>query len=97
MTGKFVAIKVIDKSMLRSEGAKSRVLQEVLILKKLSGNKNIIRLLEVFENRKMIFIITEYINGKDLMQLMKERQGLPYSEYEVQLMLVQILHALNYC
>lgn len=67
LTGKFVAIKLIDKSMLRSEGAKNRVLQEVLILKKLSGNKNIIKLLEVFENRKLIFIITEYINGNDLM------------------------------
>lgn len=67
LTGKFVAIKLIDKSILRSEGAKKRVLTEVLILKELNGNENIIKLLEVFENRKSIFIVTEYIEGNDLM------------------------------
>lgn len=70
-----MAVKLIDKSLLRSEGAKNRVLQEVLILKKLSGSKHIIRLLEVFENRKLIFIIMEHIKGQDLMQIMKERGG----------------------
>lgn len=62
-----MAVKLIDKSMLRSDGAKNRVLSEVLILKKLSGNQNIIRLLEVFENRKLIFIVMEHIRGNDLM------------------------------
>ena len=36
LTGKFVALKLIDKSMLKSDGAKQRVLQEVMILKSLN-------------------------------------------------------------
>lgn len=47
-----------------------------------------IKLLEVFENRKLIFIVTEYVQGKDLMQIMKERNGQPFSELDTKLMLL---------
>jgi len=82
-----VAIKLIDKNILRSDSAKKRVLQEVQILKKLSNHKHVLRLLEVFENRKLIFIVTEYFQGSDLMKIMKERNGEPFPEEAVKAML----------
>ncbi|EAR85698.3 Serine/Threonine kinase domain protein (macronuclear) [Tetrahymena thermophila SB210] len=96
LTGKFVAIKLIDKSILRSESAKKRVLQEVQILKKLNNHKHVLKLLEVFENRKLIFIVTEYFRGQDLMKMMKERNGEPYTENQVRYMLTQIISGLRY-
>ncbi|KAL4497270.1 hypothetical protein ABPG72_011205 [Tetrahymena utriculariae] len=96
LTGKFVAIKLIDKSILRSESAKKRVLQEVQILKKLNNHKHVLKLLEVFENRKLIFIVTEYFKGQDLMKMMKERNGQPYTENQVRYMLTQIISGLTY-
>ena len=48
---------------MKNENAKRRAFQEVLILKKLSNHAHILNLLEVFENRKLIFIVTEYIKG----------------------------------
>lgn len=82
-----MAIKLIDKNILRSDSAKKRVLQEVQILKKLSNHKHVLRLLEVFENRKLIFIVTEYFQGSDLMKIMKERNGEPFPEEAVKAML----------
>jgi len=32
-------------------------------------------LLEVFESKSLIFIVTEHMDGSDLMQIMKERGG----------------------
>lgn len=96
LTGKLVAIKLIDKNILRSDSAKKRVLQEVQILKKLSNHKHVLRLLEVFENRKLIFIVTEYFQGSDLMKIMKERNGEPFPEEAVKAMLGQILSGLQY-
>jgi serine/threonine protein kinase len=49
LTDKLVAIKCIDKIYMKNDFSRMKILQEVLILKKLV-HVNIIRLLEVFEN-----------------------------------------------
>jgi serine/threonine protein kinase len=49
LTGRYVAIKTIDKSFLQDSYSRQKVMQEVYILRKIK-HSNIIRLFEVFES-----------------------------------------------
>lgn len=46
---------------------------EVEILKILSGHPGIIQLLEVFENKKYVFCVTEYASQGDLLSFLKKQ------------------------
>jgi MAP/microtubule affinity-regulating kinase len=52
LTGQLVAMKIIEKSSLKTESAKKRIIQEVIILKQLLIYPGIIKLFEVFETKK---------------------------------------------
>ena len=71
LTGKSVAIKMIELAQLKDEYSKKKVFQEVYILKKIRHH-NIIRLFEVFENKKHIMLVTEYAGGGDLYDIIKK-------------------------
>jgi serine/threonine protein kinase len=66
LTGKQVAIKTVDKSLMKDDYQKKKVLQEVQILKKVRHG-NVIRLLEVFESPKHLLMVMEYAGGGDLL------------------------------
>lgn len=66
LTGKKVAIKTVDKSLMKDEYQKKKVLQEVYLLKKVR-HANVIRLLEVFESPKHFLMVMEYAGGGDLL------------------------------
>ena len=59
LTGKKVAIKIIDKSYMQDQNLRKKVLMEVFIQKKIR-HKNVIRLFEVFESMNHLFIVLEY-------------------------------------
>jgi len=71
LTDKLVAIKCIDKIYMKNDFSRMKILQEVLILKKLV-HVNIIRLLEVFENCQNFFIVMEYASSGDLLTKIKQ-------------------------
>lgn len=75
LTGKYVAIKTIDKSYMKDDYSRKKVFQEVYILKKIK-HQNVIRLLEVFESPKHMLIVMEYAGGGDLLQFVKKRERL---------------------
>ncbi len=75
LTGKYVAIKTIDKSYMKDEYSKRKVFQEVYILKKIR-HSCVIRLLEVFESPKHFLMVMEYAGGGDLLQYVKSRKRL---------------------
>lgn len=75
LTGKYVAIKAIDKNYMKDDFSKKKVFQEVFILKKIR-HSNIIRLLEVFESPKHFLMVMEYAGGGDLLQFVKQRKRL---------------------
>lgn len=75
LTGKFVAIKMIEHSQLQDKYSRKKVFQEVYILKKIR-HSNVIRLYEVFENKKHIMMVTEYAGGGDLYNLVKKNKHL---------------------
>lgn len=66
LTGKYVAIKTIDKSYMKDEYSRRKVFQEVYILKKIR-HSCVIRLLEVFESPKHFLMVMEYAGGGDLL------------------------------
>ena len=70
LTGKRVAIKTIEKSYMKDEFSRKKVLQEVYILKKIQ-HANVIRLLEVFESAKHLLIVMEYSDAGDLLKYVK--------------------------
>ena len=53
-------------------------------------------MLEVFENKANIFIVMEFFHGSDLMKLMNERNGVPLSEFQIQMLMTQLISTLHF-
>lgn len=79
LTGKYVAIKTIDKVLIKDEFSKRKIFQEVYILKKIR-HSNIIRLLEVFESNKHYLMVMEFAGGGDLLHFIKRRGRMQESD-----------------
>ncbi len=93
LTGKQVAIKTIDKSYMKDDFSRKKVFQEVYILKK-TRHANVIRLLEVFEGPKHLFIVMEFAPGGDLLKYVKKKGRL--SETEARRLMRQIVFGLGH-
>lgn len=59
------------------------------------SNNNVIKILEVFENKKFVFIVTEYASQGDLLNYMREN-GV-YMESNAKPIAAQILSGIEYC
>lgn len=94
LTGKYVAIKTIKKSLISDEYSKSKLFLEIYILKKIQ-HSNIIRLLEVFESMKHILLVMEYAKGGDLLHFVRSYGKLP--ELDSKYIFRQILYGLAHC
>ena len=94
LSKKKVAIKCIDKTYIKEEKAQKKIVQEVKILRSLT-HRNIIKILEVFENKKFVFIVTDYACRGDLLKYMKEN-GV-FKEHRAKPVIAQTLRALEYC
>ena len=75
LSDELVAIKCYDKIYFQSSYAKDKIRTEVFLLKGLI-HQNIIRLLEVFENEKTFFMVTEYATNGDLLKKIKTHGAL---------------------
>ena len=78
-TGEKVAIKILEKSKLKKIEDKIRIDREIEILKKLK-HPNIVQLYCVIETERQIFLIMEYIKGKELFQYIILKKKLPEEE-----------------
>ena len=72
ITGEKVAVKILDKEKILQETDKSKLEREIKILKKMRHN-NIVHLYDVKETRTCLYIIMEYINGKELFEYITEK------------------------
>ncbi len=93
LTGKYVAIKTIEKSYMKDEFSRKKVFREVYILKKIR-HANVIRLLEVFESSKHLLIVMEYAGCGDLLQYVKRHKRL--SESEAKVLFKQVVYGLGH-
>ena len=94
LSGLKVAVKAIEKSFMQDERTRKKVFQEVYIMNKIH-DKNVIRLLELFESPKHLMIVLEYAGGGDLLQLLRTRGSI--SEQEARPIFKQIVHAVAAC
>jgi tRNA A-37 threonylcarbamoyl transferase component Bud32 len=92
LTGRVVAIKSFKKQHC-TEKNMERIINERDIMKELN-NKNIIKILDYFEDENYIFIVMEYINGGNLYSFIKKRMKL--KEKMAKFIFKQIISAINY-
>lgn len=93
LTGKYVAIKTIDKALIKDDFSKRKIFQEVYILKKIR-HSNIIRLLEVFESNKHYLMVMEFAGGGDLLHFIKKRGRM--LESDAKFIFKQIVYGLSH-
>ena len=89
-----MAIKTVEKAVMKDEYQRKKVMQEVFLLKKVR-HSNVIRLLEVFESSKHLLMVMEYAGGGDLLQYVKKKKRL--EENEAKKIFRQIVYGLAHC
>jgi serine/threonine protein kinase len=72
LTGLKVAIKVIERSRLKDERARGKVVREVTIFRSVH-HINIVTLFEVFEDDQAFYIVMEYCAGGDLLNFVRNK------------------------
>ena len=93
LTGEKVAIKILEKTRISKAEDKERINREISILKKLS-HFNISKLYQVVETKLNIYLIQEYIEGKDFMEYLKKKGKL--KEIEACKFYHQLISGLQY-
>lgn len=104
-TGQRAAVKVVSKSVLNSmeqsddkgrdaAGLAYGIEREIIIMK-LLNHPNVLRLYDVWETSKSLYLILEYVEGGELFDLLVERG--PLSEDEAVRYFRQIMMGASYC
>ncbi|XP_073996581.1 serine/threonine-protein kinase SIK3-like isoform X2 [Rhodnius prolixus] len=93
VTNTKVAIKIIDKTKLDEDSLK-KIFREIQILMKLR-HPHIIRLYQVMETDRTIYLVTEYACGGEIFDFLVKNGKI--SEQEACKIFHQIVAAVNYC
>ena len=93
LTGEKVAVKILEKEKIIQEADKTRIEREIKILKNLRHN-NIVHLYDIKETPTSLYIIMEYIQGKELFDYIVSKKRL--SEIEACNFYQQIISGIEY-
>ena len=93
ITGEKVAVKILDKQKILKESDKSRLEKEIKILKMLHHN-NIVHLYNVIQTSSKIYLVMEYIEGKELFDYIIHKRRL--SELEACKFYQQLISGIEY-
>ena len=88
-----VAIKILDKAKIKDDSDIERISREIHILKALR-HPNIAQLYETITSERHIYIVMEYVEGKDLFQYIYTHTYL--SEVKASTLFRQLISALEY-
>ncbi|KAI5633820.1 protein kinase domain-containing protein [Phthorimaea operculella] len=80
-TGKEVAIKIIDKTQL-NPGSLQKLFREVRIMKMLD-HPNIVKLFQVIETEKTLYLVMEYASGGELSTSIPEQPDLLFKMFRL--------------
>ncbi|XP_067350424.1 MAP/microtubule affinity-regulating kinase 4 isoform X2 [Channa argus] len=93
LTGREVAIKIIDKTQLNPTSLQ-KLFREVRIMKGLN-HPNIVQLFEVIETEKTLYLIMEYASGGEVFDYLVSHGRM--KEVEARAKFRQIVSAVHYC
>ena len=93
VTNEVRAVKIMEKAYI-TPPEQTRLKYEIDILKNLT-HPNILRLFEVFEDVKNIYLVTEYCDGGELFDEIITRKS--FSEKDAAQIIKQVLSAIAYC
>ncbi|KAK5905303.1 hypothetical protein CesoFtcFv8_006781 [Champsocephalus esox] len=93
LTGREVAIKIIDKTQLNPTSLQ-KLFREVRIMKTLN-HPNIVKLFEVIETEKTLYLIMEYASGGEVFDYLVAHGRM--KEKEARAKFRQIVSAVHYC
>jgi len=96
ITKKKYAIKIYSKNNLYEIEKRNSVKNEISTLKQLD-HENIMKLYEVIDTPKNIYLILEYINGISLMEYLKNKPQKRIEENKCKELFYQIVKGINYC
>ena len=93
LTNEKVALKIFDKSKISSNKEKMYIQREISILKKVK-HYNIIKLYNIVQTEKHLFLVQEYASGHELLKYLESKENL--SENEVCKFYQQIISGIEY-
>lgn len=93
-TGHKVAVKILNRQKIKSSKMDQKIRREIKILK-LFKHPHVIRLYEVIETPKEIFLVMEYVSGGELFDYIVNQGKL--DEKEARRFFQQIVSGIEYC
>ena len=96
ITNKKYAIKIYPKTNMYDTEKRNSIKNEISTLKQLN-HENIMKLYEVIDTKKNIYLILEYINGISLMEYIKNKPQKRIEENKCKELFYQIVKGINYC
>ena len=93
ITNEKVAIKIFDKGKIKSSKEAQYIEREISILQKLN-HYNTIKLYNIIQNDDFIFLVQEYIPGRELLNFIEQNDNL--SEKDICKLYQQIISGIEY-
>lgn len=93
-TGSKVAIKIINKKLIKSQKMSNKIQREIRLMKYFN-HPNMIKLYQVLDTAQNIFVVMEYVPGGELYDLVKDSRG--FQENVCRKYFRQIIDGVEYC
>ncbi|CAL6040242.1 Kinase [Hexamita inflata] len=94
ITGERVAMKILEKEKIKCEDDFRRVVREIQVLKLLK-NPNIVKLLEVIDTPRHIYLVTDFVDNGELFAYVVQNKRL--KEDQACKFFRQIVNGVHYC
>ena len=90
------AIKIYSKQSLIDPQKRNVVKNEINILKQID-NENVMKLYEVIDTPSNLYLVLEYINGVNLLEILKKEKDHYIKEQRAKKLFLQVVNGISYC